>query len=156
MKKILDVCCGSRMFYFDKNNENVQYNDIRTLEETLCDGRELVIDPETKWDFTNLPCEENQYKLVIFDPPHLKTIGENSWMAKKYGKLPYEWEMFIKRGFDECMRVLEPFGILIFKWNETDITQNELFDCIGKKPLLGNKGIGNKTHWYIFIKEEKQ
>ena len=26
-KPILDVCCGSRMFYFDKNNPNVCFMD---------------------------------------------------------------------------------------------------------------------------------
>ena len=29
---MLDMCCGSKMFYFDKNNPNVEYCDIR--EET--------------------------------------------------------------------------------------------------------------------------
>lgn len=26
-KKIIDVCCGSRMFYFDKNNKNVFFKN---------------------------------------------------------------------------------------------------------------------------------
>lgn len=37
-KKILDVCCGARMFWFDKENENTIYMDKRQLEDTLCDG----------------------------------------------------------------------------------------------------------------------
>ena len=29
MKRILNMCFGSKMFYFDKNNPNVEYCDIR-------------------------------------------------------------------------------------------------------------------------------
>lgn len=45
-KKILDVCYGSRMFWFDKENENTIYMDKRQLEDTLCDGRKLLINPD--------------------------------------------------------------------------------------------------------------
>ena len=44
-KKILDPCCGSRMFWFDRNNPNVIFADNRKLEKTLCDGRTIVIEP---------------------------------------------------------------------------------------------------------------
>ena len=27
--KILDACCGSKMFWFDKNNQDTTYMDIR-------------------------------------------------------------------------------------------------------------------------------
>lgn len=36
---ILDVCCGGRMFYFDKNDPRVLFQDIREESMTLCDGR---------------------------------------------------------------------------------------------------------------------
>ena len=45
MKNIIDVCCGSRMFHFDKNNTDVVYMDNRQVEDTLCDGRMLSYDP---------------------------------------------------------------------------------------------------------------
>lgn len=144
MKPILDVCCGSRMFYFDKNNALVHYNDIRALEEPLCAGRILKIDPETQWDFRNLPVKDNTYHLVIFDPPHLVKVGDNAWLAKKYGKLKKEWEPYLKQGFDECMRVLKPYGTLVFKWNETDIKQKELFNALGATSIFGDRGRGNK------------
>jgi hypothetical protein len=35
MKTILDVCCGSRMFWFDKQNENTVYMDIREYDDVL-------------------------------------------------------------------------------------------------------------------------
>lgn len=61
--------------------------DIRQLDDILCDGRQLSITPDVIGDFRNIPYEDNSFKLVIFDPPHLIKIGENSWLAKKYGKL---------------------------------------------------------------------
>lgn len=69
MKKILDVCCGSRMFWFDKANKDAIYMDIRHLDDTLCDGRQLSIKPDVLGDFRNIPFEDNTFKLVIFDPP---------------------------------------------------------------------------------------
>lgn len=44
MKKILDVCCASRMCWFDKNNPNALFNDIRDCDYTLCDGRNQIIE----------------------------------------------------------------------------------------------------------------
>ena len=45
-KRIIDVCCGSKMFWFDKENEDVLFMDNRELESTLCDGRSLKINPK--------------------------------------------------------------------------------------------------------------
>lgn len=33
MKRILDACCGSKMFWFDKNNPDVEFCDIRSWNE---------------------------------------------------------------------------------------------------------------------------
>lgn len=152
MKKILDACCGSRMFYFDKNNSNVHFNDIRNLEDTLCDGRKLTIKPDTQYDFRNMPFEDCSFNLVVFDPPHLLKIGDSSWMAKKYGKLPNNWKNYIKQGFDECMRVLKNDGVLIFKWSELDIKQSELLKVLDCQPILGDRGRGNNSIWLVFMK----
>ena len=87
MKKILDVCCGSRMFWFDKENPDTIFADNREVETTLCDGRKLLIKPDIKMDFRNMPFEDNVFKVIVFDPPHLKQAGSESWLAKKYGVL---------------------------------------------------------------------
>jgi len=150
MKTVLDVCCGSRMFYFDKQNKNTVYMDIRELDDTLCDGRRLEVKPDIIGDFRDIPFPDGSFKLVIFDPPHLKTVGETAYMAKKYGKLGENWTEDIKKGFSECMRVLEPHGTLVFKWNEEQIKLKEILMLIDYKPLLGNKR--SKTHWLVFIK----
>lgn len=153
MKKILDACCGSKMFWFDKDNPLVTFCDNREENHILCDGRTLEIKPDIKCDFTNLPFEDNTYKLVVFDPPHIKNIGKNSWMAKKYGKLENDWHEKIAGGFKECFRVLENDGILIFKWAEVDITVNQVLKLTENKPLFGHKsGRLNKTHWLCFMK----
>ena len=152
-KSIIDVCCGSRMFRFDRENPQTIFMDIRELEDTLCDGRKLIIKPDLIGDFTNIPFPENTFKLAVFDPPHLKNAGEKSWMAKKYGTLGQEWKNDIKMGFEECMRVLKPYGILVFKWNEQQIKLSEVLSCINYYPLFGDRR--SKTIWMIFMKKEE-
>lgn len=154
MKKILDVCCGSRMFWFDKNHPDVLYQDIRSEEHILCDGRKLEIRPDVVADFRDMPYEDESFKLVVFDPPHLLKAGEQSWLAKKYGLLSENWKEDIRQGFKECFRVLELNGILIFKWNEDQIKVKEILKLTDVKPLFGHTtGRHGKTHWITFMKE---
>jgi len=144
-KNILDACCGSKMFWFNKNHPNTLYVDNRRKKYKLCDGRKLEIDPDMLMDFT--------FNLVVFDPPHLKTLGENSWMAKKYGTLSDDWESDIKKGFDECWRVLKENGVLIFKWSESEINISEILKLIDYQPLFGHTtGRSGKTKWVCFMK----
>lgn len=79
---VLDVCCGSRMFWFDPKNPNALFCDKREEKHILCDGRELIISPDVQCDFTALPFPDNTFYLVVFDPPHMNSLGENSWLAK--------------------------------------------------------------------------
>lgn len=155
-KIILDACCGSRMFWFDKKNPNVLFIDKRSETVTAKDRdkiRTIEVKPDVIADFTNLPFEDNSFYMVVFDPPHLKTLGETSWMAKKYGKLPTNWQKVIKKGFDECMRVLKPNGTLVFKWNESEIKAIEILSLIPYEPLFGHiTGRQSKTIWMCFMK----
>ena len=154
-KPILDPCCGSKMFYMDKNDNRVDFCDIRRIETKLCDGRCLLVDPDIIADVTHLPQKNERYYLVVFDPPHLNTIGETSWMGKKYGRLPKDWQSFMNKAFSECWRVLKPNGTLIFKWNDSDIPLSEILKCTNLKPLLANKRPKQtKTHWIVFFKSE--
>lgn len=137
------------MFWYNRNHPDAVYMDIRQLEDTLCDGRKLVIKPDIIGDFKDIPFSDNTFKLAVFDPPHLISAGDNSWLAKKYGKLPADWKTEIKKGFNECMRVLEPYGILIFKWNQDQIKVKEVIDAIGRPPLFGD--IRSKTLWMVFM-----
>lgn len=151
---ILDACCGSRMFWFDRSRSDVVYMDNRTLDTTLCDGRRLVIDPDIVGDFRNMPFLDETFNLVVFDPPHLVRAGKRSWLALKYGILGNDWRRDIQRGFSECFRVLKPGGVLIFKWNETQVPVREILTLTKQKPLFGNKSGRNAgTHWLVFLKD---
>ena len=156
--QILDPCCGSKMFWFDKNNENVLFADIRKEDHILCDGRKLHISPDKILDFRKMPFEDGQFKLIVFDPPHLKQLGETSWMIKEYGKLNKQtWQTDLSKGFDECWRCLNTCGTLIFKWNETQIKLKDVLNCFSQSPLFGHTTTHNlKTHWMVFFKEEKE
>lgn len=159
MKPVLDACCGSRMFWFDRKDERSVFLDKRKERHTLTDKsskggtRELIVDPDIQADFTALPFADNSFSLVVFDPPHLQTAGKKSWLAKKYGKLEGDWRDELRRGFAECFRVLKPDGTLIFKWNECQIPVHEILALTPERPLFGNRKPGlSKTHWIAFLK----
>lgn len=149
-QRILDATCGSRMLWFDKENPDVIYMDNRQLTDILCDGRVLNIKPDVVADFRGMPFEDETFYLVVFDPPHLTKAGKESWLAKKYGVLSKNWQEDLRGGFRECMRVLKPNGVLIFKWNETQVPLKEVLSCFDQKPLFGNRRA--KTHWLVFMK----
>ena len=152
----LDATCGSRMIWYDKDNKNTIYADNRELSEVLCDGRTLNVKPDVIYDFRDMPFESNVFDLVVFDPPHLIVAGDNSWLAKKYGKLETTWRDDIKQGMEECLRVVKTSGVVIFKWNEEQIKLSEVLKAIEKNPLFGNRNTGTKTHWLVFQKLESE
>lgn len=152
---ILDPCCGSRMFWFDKANQGVLFGDIRDAEHVLCDGRVLKVEPDVLMDFRSLPFPDGQFRMVVFDPPHLVRAGRDSWLRAKYGILTDDWRDDIRKGFAECFRVLAPGGFLIFKWNETQITVGQILALTDQKPLFGHpSGKKGGTHWITFMKGE--
>ncbi|WP_145561097.1 class I SAM-dependent methyltransferase [Yersinia mollaretii] len=154
-KTILDMCCGSRMFWFDRANPNVVFGDIRSKSHVLCDGRNLEVKPDVVLDFRNLPFDDSTFNMVVFDPPHLNRAGENGWQCKKYGVLNLDtWRDDLAAGFREAFRVLRQDGTLIFKWNETQIPTREILALTDHKPAFGHpSGARAKTHWICFIKE---
>ena len=113
---VLDPCCGSRKFYFDKTASYVLYGDVRDESYVQCDGRILEVHPDVQMDVTSLPFEDESFALVVFDPPHLKRAGERSYMRQSYGVLPEGDPLaFLQRGFKECWRVLRPLGFVRFR-----------------------------------------
>ncbi|MHA7847155.1 class I SAM-dependent methyltransferase [Serratia sp. D1N4] len=152
--QILDMCCGSRMFWFDKADDRAVFSDIRAEQHTLCDGRQLVISPDVIADFRALPFADASFSVVVFDPPHLDRAGPNGWQGKKYGKLNRDtWRNDIRAGFSEAFRVLRPHGVLIFKWAETQIPVSQIIVLTDEQPAIWQRtGKADKTHWIIFVK----
>ena len=162
-KKILDATCGSRTIWFNKNHPAAIYCDKRQehltsiWKNTRGDSeRTCFVDPDVICDFTNMPFKDNTFSLVVWDPPHLKNVGETSWTFKKYGRLDDTWPQMLHDGFKECMRVLKPDGVLIFKWAETQISATDVWKAIGQKPLFGHhSGKKSNTFWGCFMKLEE-
>lgn len=159
MKTILDVCCGSRMFWFDKSDPRVIFLDKRSEKHILNDRsqktgvRDLVIRPDIMSDFINLPFPSSQFHVVVFDPPHFEKNGETGWLNKKYGTLKGEWREMLRQGFSECFRVLQPYGTLIFKWCEVEIPVSQILKLTPFQPMIGHKsGKNSMTHWISFMK----
>lgn len=158
-KPILDACCGGKMFYFDKNDPRVLFQDIRCEETTLCDGRKFSVTPDIVGDFTSMDFPDNTFSMVVFDPPHLRWWGKNpdkkptGFQQTKYGTLRADWKDTLAKGFAECFRVLRPGGFLIFKWNEHDIKVSTILKLTDQKPIFGHKsGKRANTHWICFMK----
>ncbi|WP_246867258.1 class I SAM-dependent methyltransferase [Dickeya sp. CFBP 2040] len=146
------------MFWFDHDDDRVVFADIRREQHTLCDGRSLEINPDIVADFRALPFNNEQFALVVFDPSHLLRAGGSSWLRKKYGALDKEtWQDDLRAGFTEAFRVLRPLGVLVFKWNETQIPIREVLALTDQKPAFGHlSGKRSNTHWVCFIKGENE
>jgi len=163
-KRVLDPCSGSRMMWFDHKHPDVLFGDKRSEKVIVTDRshgnpsgqRILQIEPDALMDFRALPFEDGLFHLVAFDPPHLERAGPRSWLAAKYGKLGPDWREDLRQGFAECFRVLAPNGVLVFKWNETQIKVAEVLALTTHQPLFGHpSGRKGLTHWIVFMKPKE-
>jgi len=155
-KLILDACCGSRMFWFNKKDPRCLYIDLRrkTLITDTRPGRSAtVINPDIIVDFTNMPFDDESFYHIVFDPPHTLNMSKTTRTVKKYGTLNDNWKHILRMGFSECFRVLKTKGTLIFKWSDVHISLREILKLTDVKPLYGHKsGKQQHTHWVAFIK----
>ncbi len=154
---VLDACCGGRMFWWNKGNKDVLFMDSREVDKgAFANGwnPNWCVDPDIIADFRDMPFPDKSFKMVVFDPPHLTSGSMKSVINKKYGLLNKEtWKKDIVDGFTECWRVLEDFGVLIFKWNEANIKVKELLRLFPVEPLFGDfTGKTGKTTWVTFMK----
>lgn len=158
-KFILDATAGYRMMWFNKHHPNALYIDQRPECE-----------PDTITDFTNLKeFADNSFKLIVFDPPHLVNNGNglapNIANARRFGALNCEtWQKDLKQAFKEFFRVLQNYGILVFKWNNARIPSSEIIKLSPVPPLFyqissNRKKKGAKsgsdeirTLWFCFMK----
>lgn len=79
-KRILDVTCGGRSIWFNKNHHLALYCDRREEEYEQTFGkaqpstRHIKVHPDMIADFTDLPFDDNTFNLVVFDPPHIISL----------------------------------------------------------------------------------
>lgn len=152
---VLDVTCGGRMMWFDKNNPAVLFVDNRVMKkEKLKDGSNFGVKPDIVMDFRSLDFPSDTFNMVVFDPPHIKNASAKAVITKKYGSLNSDtWQDDLTEGFAECFRVLKPHGVLIFKWNEVHIPVANILKLTPHKPLFGHRaGKTMRTHWVCFMK----
>lgn len=152
---ILDACCGPRMMWFDKRDARALFIDKRQESHETPDGYRFDIAPDVVADFTAMPFEDHSFHVVVFDPPHIVREKPNAGnLTRKYGSLPNDWRAMLSLGFAECFRVLKPFGLLVFKWAESDIRLTELLELTPHRPLFASRPRNlRSTHWCVFLKE---
>lgn len=153
-KFILDACCGGKMCWFNKNHPNALYLDERTLEKgTMPTHPNFEVAPDVIGDYRDMTFKDKSFKLVMWDPPHIVRLGNKSWMSQKYGMLGLNWKEDLTKGFNECWRVLEDHGVLVFKWSEPEISLKEVLSLFHTQPLFGHtSGRSGKTKWCCFMK----
>ena len=147
------------MMWFDKSDPRALFHDKRNERceippnKAYPNGTTVVVEPDVVGDFTSLEFPDNTFRLVVFDPPHVRNLDPSSDIAKKYGYLVESWRSELRAGFSECFRVLQPGGILIFKWGDVDISLSSVLDLVDEKPLFGHtSGYRAGSHWITFMK----
>jgi len=164
-KFILDACCGRKYMWYDKHHPNAIYIDNRKVSFNAnrrrsgkIKGERIHIDPDIIMDFRDLKFPDKSFKLVVCDPPHLRTLSNTSEFKKIYGGLNAEtWEADLRKGFKEMFRVLKDYGIFILKWNDAEIPIKTLLRLIPYPPLFRNitstrPKTDKTTSWFCFMK----
>lgn len=159
-KPVLDVCCGSRMMWFNKKDPRALFLDNRRGTWAIDIGTPgtkgrapIEVNPDMLADFTRIPFPDSRFYLVVFDPPHVERKECLGIITRKYGVLSGNWKDMLRKGFKECFRVLKPNGVLVFKWSDTDIPVSSVITLSPQKPLFGHTTAkSGKTHWICFLK----
>ena len=151
---ILDACCGGRHWWFDKDNKNTIYMDIRSEPKgTIKLQTNWSVEPDVIASYCEMPFEDQSFNLIAWDIPH-KLKNDSGIISKKYGYLGDNWKQNTSKGFEECFRVLKDKGVLIFKFNDLDVSFKEVLSLFPIRPLFGTptkKGVNN-TAFFVFIK----
>jgi 23S rRNA G2069 N7-methylase RlmK/C1962 C5-methylase RlmI len=143
------------MFWFDKQHPLTLYLDNRVAKKGhIKEKFNHQVNPDVVMDFRSLEFPDKTFKLIVFDPPHLKSLTDSSIFKKQFGCLKSEtWQADLKMGFEECWRVLDDYGTLIFKWNDKEIKLKKVLSCFSQSPLFGHTTThGSKTTWCVFFK----
>jgi hypothetical protein len=164
-KPILDATAGMRRMHFDRKNPNVLYIDEKA-----------EVNPDVVADFKHLDfIASMSKKMVIFDPPHLidtwqpnKDLDSRQF-SQKFGLLKAEtWQSDLRKGLLECWRVLDNYGVLLFKWSTHDKSVESIIKDLPFQPIIAevtrnnpsskhpnnkNSRFGaNATLWVVYMK----
>ena len=160
---ILDACSSFRAMWIDKTNPNTIYMDVRTQKQLEQDWKQdettnFIYKLDITCSYEALPFQNNTFTHIVWDPPHLKSLGETSIFRRKYGVLQADnWRHSIRTAFKELWRVLKPYGTLVLKWNTYEIKLSELLCLFSVQPLYGQISRSKKvsdTFWLCFVKTE--
>ncbi len=156
-KFILDACCGGRQIWFQKNQKNTIFMDIREEKKGVIKLQpNWSIKPDIVGDYRDMPFKDKSFKLIVWDIPH-KIKKDSGIIEMKYGHLGDNWKEDTLKGFNEIMRVLDNYGVLEFKFADISIPIKEILSIFPQKPLFGSvtkKGVNN-TYWFCFMKIPK-
>lgn len=99
-----------------------------------------------------MPFEDETFRLVVFDPPHVIRDEERGEFTIAYGCLPRSTEQDdLRSGLAECWRVLAPGGTLVCKWAgeiERIVPHFPATPIVGTRQLRKASGLG--TRWFVF------
>lgn len=156
--RVLDACCGSRMFWFDRDDPRMIGVDNRCATYPVDVGTPgtigrspIVVRPDVRASFVALPFRDEAFDIVIFDPPHIIRSSPRGTLTRRYGVLPSDWRSLLRDGFAECFRVLRLGGAPVFKWSSVEIPLRDVLELTDRRPIIGHRsGRKMNTHWVLF------
>jgi len=165
---ILDVTAGHRAMWLNDHDPNVIYLDQK---------RSVKPDIVAVWQY--LPFKDGSIEGAVKDPPHMlykskgKPMGFN--FEERCGILDRAtWKKDLGAAYQELMRVLEPDGMLLVKWNDNHVSVKRFLSCFPVEPvsmasMAASRGVRRpgsseprSRTWYIifsksqFISSEKK
>jgi hypothetical protein len=159
---MLDVTAGHRAMWNNPHDPNVIFLDQK---------RTVKPDIVAVWQY--LPFKDGSIEGGVIDPPHMlyeskgKPMGFN--FKERYGILDrVTWRKDLGAAYEELMRVLEPEGMLLVKWNDNHVSLKRFLSCFSGTPasmasLAASNGVRKpgsteprSRTWYIIFNSQQR
>lgn len=163
-EEVLDPTAGMKSIWrnIQRNRDDVLWIDKRQEDKGFADDQHpgVEIQPDRVEDFRDLDIPDEEFNLIVFDPPHKTSSNGMEQLTgiidQKYGALQAEtWQHDLSKGFEELWRVLRPGGTLVFKWADNHIDFEDVLSVFPEEPLFGTTTTQSsrvKTRWFVFYK----